>query len=102
MSSNSFRCRCTAEATYDMPNEGSAASESEEKVQEDIAAVPTTVDEPPPLPTQSVTDTNSSYDNNGDLSGNVIQPQLHTSTKGVTWAPLHIARVKSATAAHNF
>ena len=47
MSSNSFRCRYTAEATYDMLNEGSAASESEEKVQEDIATVPTTVDETP-------------------------------------------------------
>ena len=53
-------------------------------------------------PAQSVTDSDSSSDDDDDSSGNVIQPQLHTSTNGVTWAPLHIARVKPATAANVF
>ena len=46
MSRNSFRCRYTAEEAYDMLNEESDASEPEEEAQEDIATVPTSVDEP--------------------------------------------------------
>ena len=61
--------------------------------------MPTSVNEPP---AQSVTDSHSSFDDDYDLSGNVIQPQLHTSTNGVTWTPLRIARVKPATAANVF
>ena len=81
-----------------MLNEDSDASEPEEEAQEDIATVPTSVD----APAQSVTDSDSSSDDDDDSSGNVIQPQLHTSTNGVTWAPLHIARVKPATAGNVF
>ena len=47
MSSNSFRCRYTAEEAYDMLNEDFSASEPEGEAQEDIATVPTSVDEPP-------------------------------------------------------
>ena len=68
-------------------------------MQEDIATVPTSVDEPL---AQSVTDSDYSSDDDDDSSSDVIQPQLHTSTNGVTWAPLHIARVKPATAANVF
>ena len=82
-----------------MLNKDSDASEPEEEAQEDIATVPTSVDE---SPTESVIDSGSSSDDDDDFSGNVIQPQLHTSTNGVTWAPLHIARVKPATAANVF
>ena len=99
MSSNNFRCRYTAEVAYDMLNEDSETSGPEEEVQEDIATVLTSVDEPP---VQSVTDSDSSSDDDDDSSGNVIQPQLHTSTNGVFWALLHIARVKPATAANIF
>ena len=99
MSRNSFRRRYTAKEAYDMLNEDSDASELEQEAQEDIAIVPTSVDEPP---TESVTDSGSSSNDDGDLSSNVIQPQLHTSTNGVTWAPLHIARVKPVTAANVF
>ena len=52
MSRNSFRRRYTAEEAYDMLNEDSDASEPEEEAQEDIATVPTSVDE---SPTESVT-----------------------------------------------
>ena len=48
-----------------------------------------------------MTDSDSSFDD-GNSSGNVIQPQLHTSTNGVTWSSLLIARVKPATAANVF
>ena len=82
-----------------MLNEDFGASEPEGEAQEDIATVPTSVDEPP---VQSATDSDSSSDDDDDTSGNVIQPQLHTSTNSVTWAPLHIARVKPATAANVF
>ena len=82
-----------------MVNEDSDASEPEEEAQEDIATLPTSVDEPL---AQSVTDSNSSSDDDDDSSSDVIQPQLHTSTNGVTWVPLHIARVKPATAANVF
>ena len=82
-----------------MLNEDSDASEPEEEAQEDIATVPTSVDE---LPAQSVTDSDSSSDDDDDSSGDVIQPQLHTSTNGVTRAPPYIARVKHATAANVF
>ena len=99
MSRNSFRCRYTAEEAYDMLNEDSDASEPEEEAQEDTGTVPTSVDEPP---AQSVTDSDSSSDDDDDSSGNVIQLQPHTSTNGATWAPLHIARVKPATAANVF
>ena len=99
MSSNIFRCRCIAEEAHDMLNEDSDALEPEIEAQEDIATVPTSVNEPPTL---SVTDSHSSFDGDYDLSGNVIQPQLHTSTNGVTWTPLHTARVKPATAANVF
>ena len=47
MTKNSFRCRYTAEAAYDMLNEDSDASKPEEEVQEYIATVPTSVEEPP-------------------------------------------------------
>ena len=47
MSSNSFRCRYTAEEAYNMLNKDSAALEPEEEAQEDIATVPTSIDEPP-------------------------------------------------------
>ena len=50
MPRNSFRCRYTAEEAYDMLNEDSDASEPEEEAQEDIATLPTSVDEPPPSP----------------------------------------------------
>ena len=81
-----------------MLNEDSDASEPEEEAQEDIATLPTSVDEPL---AQSVIDSDSSSDDDDSL-GNVIQSQLHTSTSGVTWAPLHIARMKPATAANVF
>ena len=99
MSRNSFCCRYTAEEAYDMVNEDSDTSEPEEEAQEDIATVPTSVGEPP---AQSMPDSDSSSDDDDDSLGNVIQPQLHTSTNGVTWAPLHIARVKPATEANVF
>ena len=99
MSRNSFRRRYTAEEAYDMLNEDSDASEPEEEAQEDIATVPNSIDE---SPTESVIDSGSSSDDDDDFSGNVIQPQLHTSTNGVTWAPLNIVRVKPATAANVF
>ena len=100
MSRNSFRCRYTPEEVYDMLNEDSDASEPVEEAQEDTGTVPTSVDE---SPAQSVTDCDSSsYDDDDDSSGNVIQLQLHTSTNGVTWAPLYIARVKPDTAANVF
>ena len=82
-----------------MLNEDSDASEPEEEAQENIATLPTSVDEPP---VQSVTNGDSSSDDDDDSSSDVIQPQLHTSTNGVTWDPLHIARVKPATAANVF
>ena len=69
MSSNSFRCRYTAEVAYDMLNEDFDASGPEEEAQEDIDIVPTTVDEPP---AQSITDSNSSSDDDADSSGNII------------------------------
>ena len=53
-------------------------------------------------PAQSVTDSDSSSVDDDDSSSDVIQSQLLTSTNGVTWAPLHIARVKPATAANVF
>ena len=53
-------------------------------------------------PAQSVTDSDSSSDDDDDSSSDVIQPQLHTSTYGVTRAPLHIARVKPASAVNVF
>ena len=99
MPRNGFRCRYTAEEAYDMLNEDSDASEPDEEAQEDIATLPTSVDEPP---AQSVTDSDSSSDDDDDSSSDVIQPQLHTSTNGVSWAPLHIARVKPASAANVF
>ena len=49
-----------------------------------------------------MTDRDSSSDDNDNSSGNVIQPQLHASTNGVTWAPLHNARVKPATVTNVF
>ena len=82
-----------------MLNEDSDASEPVKEAQEDTGTVPTSVDE---SPAQSVTDSDSSCYDDDDLSGNVIQLQLHTSTNGVTWAPLYIARVKPATAANVF
>ena len=47
MPRNSFPCRYTAEVAYDMLNEDSDASEPKEEAQEDIATLPTSVDEPP-------------------------------------------------------
>ena len=64
MSSNSFRRKYSAEKAYDMLNEDSDASEPEVEAQEDIATVPTSVDEPP---TQSATDSDSSSDDDDDL-----------------------------------
>ena len=87
MSRNSCRCRYTAEVAYDMLNEDSDASEPEEEAQGDTGTVPTSIYEPP---TQSVTDGDSSSDDDDNSLGNVIQLQLHTSTNGVTWAPLHL------------
>ena len=50
-----------------------------------------------------MTDSDSSSDNDDDdSSNNVFQPQLYTSTNGVTWAPLHHSRVKLAIAANTF
>ena len=98
MPSNRFRCRYTAEVAHDMLNEDFDASDPEEEAQEDIATAPTSVDEPF---AQSVTGSDSSNDDD-DSSGNVNQSQLHTSTNVVTWAPLHIARGKPASAANVF
>ena len=47
MSSNSFRCRYTAEEVYDMLNKDSDASGLKEEAQKDIATMPNSVDKPP-------------------------------------------------------